>query len=187
MIPMAPGTWHTAIGQGIPVPLDFGQPVAEIGSAGIAVAAGVVAGVAIAVVVREAWRVRARRPVAAPDITLDWRDIAAVVIPPPPVPHPDRPELRRVAHALGSALLGIGIAFGLGALVAHLAHALPLRELGTHPRLLPAAGAALGGLALITLGRPGHGSVRRAPGSPVQEKAVPAEASHDTAPWQDAA
>jgi hypothetical protein len=60
MIPtMVPGTWHTAIGQGVPLPLDMGQPLSGVAPAGVGVAAGIVAGLLIAVVVREALRGRA--------------------------------------------------------------------------------------------------------------------------------
>jgi hypothetical protein len=60
MIPtISPGTWHTAIGQGVPLPLDLGQPLSGTAPAGLGAAAGIVAGLVIAVVVREALRRRA--------------------------------------------------------------------------------------------------------------------------------
>jgi hypothetical protein len=63
MIPtMAPGTWHTAIAQSIPLPLDMGQPLSGIAPVCLGAAAGIVAAVVIAMVAREALRARGARP-----------------------------------------------------------------------------------------------------------------------------
>jgi hypothetical protein len=67
MIPtMAPGTWHTAMAQSIPLPLDMGQPLSGIAPLCLGAAAGIVAAVVIAMVVREALRARARGARPAP-------------------------------------------------------------------------------------------------------------------------
>jgi GAF domain-containing protein len=57
--------------------------------------------------------------------------------------------LRRACRTAGFGLIGVGILFVLGALLGHLAWALPLRELPTRPgMLMGVAGMAVGALLL---------------------------------------
>lgn len=162
MIPtVIPGAWHTAIGQGIPPRFDLGQPLAETVPATVAV--GLLAAVTMAVVVCEALRTRrhgvmeaggasiagrAQAP-AGTQAEAAFRGAAA------------RSRLRPTVRALGFALLGIGVPFGLGAVAVQLARALPLHELATHPRLVPAVVATVVGLALIVVARRARTSARQ--------------------------
>jgi Na+/glutamate symporter len=150
---------------------------------GIAVAAGVVAGVAIGIVVREALRARARTASEAHASARVQVEVEAAASSPSA-----GARLRPLAHALGLALLGIGVMLGVSALAAQLAHALPLHEIGTHPRIVPAAVATLGGLALIALGSLTRRPLRRHWTAPPLERTGRVETDGAVATtWQDAA
>ncbi len=190
MIPtMAPGTWHTAIGQSIPLPLDFGRPLSEVAPMSMAAAAGVVAGVAIAVVLREALHagthaaedLNAVTPVRRAPVAPFSQISSADSIPAAP------PRLRPFSRVLGFVLMAIGTAFGLGAVVAQLAHALPLHELARHPRLASAAVPMLGGLALIAFGSFGRRVPRRDRTTTTPVRIAVAAQQIDGPTWLDAA
>jgi GAF domain-containing protein len=60
--------------------------------------------------------------------------------------------LRQMLRVAGTALLGLGALLGIGGLIAHLAWALPLRELPTRPGILGGLASIGLGVALIALG-----------------------------------
>jgi len=61
--------------------------------------------------------------------------------------------LRRVSRLAGLALLAVGLAFGLGALYAQVAWALPLGELPTRPAMLIGVFLLVAGAGLVGVAR----------------------------------
>lgn len=116
MIPtMVPGTWHTAIGQGIPLPVDLGQPLGSVAPVSLAAAAGIIASAVIAVVVREALHARmaaAESPGCVVSVRRAQGASAAVEV---EVSDSMQPRRRPLSRALGFMLIGIAAVFGLGA------------------------------------------------------------------------
>jgi Na+/glutamate symporter len=144
----------------------------------MAAAVGFVAGVVIAMAVREALRARTS-PAQAPGRAVSVENTRAVAEAEAPI------DLGAVARSFGFILIMVAAGFGVGATVAHLAHALPLHEIGT--RTVPGVVAALGGLVLIALGSIGRQPQKRprfasptAPTGRVGDAAV-------SPPWLDAA
>jgi Na+/glutamate symporter len=113
----------------------------------MAAAVGFVAGVVIAMVVRETLRARTS-PAQAPGSAASVENTRAVA------PAEELIDLGAVARTFGFVLIMVAGGFGVGATVTHLAHALPLHEIGT--RSVPGVVAALAGLVLIALGSIGR-------------------------------